>query len=39
MIDVPYTLHCTCRFQTASDVASLSPTTHEEIIRLLEKNG
>lgn len=36
-IDAPYLRHCCCRFQTSKDVKALTATTHESIIRLLEK--
>lgn len=36
MIDAPYAVHCSCRFQSASDVKNMKPVTHQEIIRLLE---
>jgi len=37
MIDTPYTHHCCCRFQTSLDTNHLTPTTHQDLIRLLQK--
>lgn len=37
MIDAPYARHCSCRFQSSTDVKNLKPITHQEIIQLLEK--
>ncbi|MEO8400378.1 MAG: NADP-dependent isocitrate dehydrogenase [Gammaproteobacteria bacterium] len=37
MIDAPYTHHCSCRFQSTTDVKNLTPISHEDIINLLQQ--
>lgn len=35
MIDAPYANHCSCRFQSSTDINKLSAITHEDILQLL----
>ena len=37
MIEAPYANHCSCRFQTATDVKNLKTATHQDIIDLLQQ--
>jgi isocitrate dehydrogenase len=37
MIDSPYANHCSCRFQSSTDVKNLSAISHQDIILLLQK--
>lgn len=37
MIDAPYANHCSCRFQTTSDIKSLKTISHQDIIDLLKQ--
>jgi isocitrate dehydrogenase len=37
MIDAPDANHCSCRFQSSTDVKQLSAITHHDIIDLLQK--
>lgn len=37
MIDAPYANHCSCRFQTTSDIKSLKTVSHQDIIDLLKQ--
>lgn len=36
MIDAPYTHHCSCRFQSGSDIKDLKPISHQDINCILE---
>lgn len=36
-IESPYLRHCCCRFQTSDDLDNLTPTTHADIIDLLNQ--
>jgi isocitrate dehydrogenase len=37
MIDAPYIHHCSCRFQSGSDVKNLQSISHADIIQLLQQ--
>jgi len=37
MIDAPYAHHCSCRFQSSTDVKQLSAIKHQDIIDLLKQ--
>jgi isocitrate dehydrogenase len=36
MIKAPYAQHCSCRFQSSTDVRNLKPVTHHDLVQLLE---
>jgi isocitrate dehydrogenase len=36
MIKAPYAQHCSCRFQSSTDVRNLKPVTHRDLVQLLE---
>jgi isocitrate dehydrogenase len=35
MIQAPYAQHCSCRFQSSTDVKNLTPVTHKDLVELL----
>ena len=37
MIDAPYANHCSCRFQTTTDMKALGQISHQDIIDLLQQ--
>jgi isocitrate dehydrogenase len=37
MIDAPYAHHCSCRFQSSTDVKNLKTVTHQDVIDLLQQ--
>ncbi len=37
LIKAPYTAHCSCRFQSSSDLKNLTAISHQEIISLLQQ--
>ena len=37
MIETPYAHHCSCRFQSSTDIKQLESISHQDIIDLLQQ--